>query len=170
MRNLKLLTLLGLCFLIAPYANAQRFGVEVGVGPGYVGPPPACAYGYYDYYPYACAPYGYYGSTWFSGGVFIGAGPWFHGYHGRPGFYVGRGNYGRVPAVKPGTRNFAVGSIVVTSAATLTVEAHVATRMEAVAVPMVEPVSMVVGAGRFHHQLELSRPTANAVGRCVLAA
>jgi len=99
MRNLKLLTLLGLCFLIAPYANAQRFGVEVGVGPGYVGPPPACAYGYYDYYPYACAPYGYYGPTWFSGGVFIGAGPWFHGYHGRPGFYAGRGNYGRAPAV-----------------------------------------------------------------------
>jgi hypothetical protein len=99
MRNLKLLTLLGLCLLIAPYANAQRFGVEVGVGPGYVGPPPACAYGYYDYYPYACAPYGYYGPTWFSGGVFIGAGPWFHGYHGRPGFYAGRGNCGRAPAV-----------------------------------------------------------------------
>ena len=29
---------------------------------------------------------------------------------------------------------------------------------------------MVVGAGRFHHQLELSRPTALAVGRCVLGA
>jgi hypothetical protein len=26
-----------------------------------------------------CAPYGYYGSEWFTGGVFIGAGPWFHG-------------------------------------------------------------------------------------------
>jgi hypothetical protein len=99
MRNLKLLTLLGLCLLIAPYANAQRFGVEVGVGPGYVGPAPVCAYGYYDYYPYACAPYGFYGPSWFSGGVFIGAGPWFHGYHGRPGFSAGRGNYGRMPAV-----------------------------------------------------------------------
>ncbi|MGO8790066.1 MAG: hypothetical protein ACLQVL_22145 [Terriglobia bacterium] len=99
MRNLKLLTLLGLCLLVAPYAHAQRFGVEIGVGPGYVGPPPVCAYGYYNYYPYACAPYGYYGPSWFSGGVFIGAGPWFHGYHAGPGFYAGRGNYGRMPAV-----------------------------------------------------------------------
>jgi hypothetical protein len=100
MRNLKLLTLLGLCLLVALYAHGQRVGVEVGVGvgPAYVGPPPVCAYGYYDYCPYACAPYGYYGPSWFSGGVFIGAGPWFHGYHGRPSFYAGHGNYGRVPA------------------------------------------------------------------------
>ena len=34
--------------------------------------------------PYSCAPYGYYGPDWFTGGVFIGAGPWYHG-HG--GFY-----------------------------------------------------------------------------------
>ena len=40
-----------------------------------------------------------------------------------------------------------------------------ATRVEAVAVPMAEAVSMVVGTGRLHHQLELSRPTAFAVGR-----
>ncbi len=40
---------------------------------------PVCPYGYYDYAPYPCAPYGYYGPEWFSGGVFIGAGPWFHG-------------------------------------------------------------------------------------------
>ena len=35
--------------------------------------------------PYGCAPYGYYGPEWFVGGVFIGAGPWFHGpanFHG----------------------------------------------------------------------------------------
>jgi hypothetical protein len=38
-----------------------------------------CPYGYYDYSPYACAPYGYYGPEWFSNGVFIGVGPWFHG-------------------------------------------------------------------------------------------
>lgn len=49
-----------------------------------IGPPPVCPYGYFDYAPYACAPYGYYGPEWFSGGVFIGAGPW---YHGRHGFY-----------------------------------------------------------------------------------
>jgi hypothetical protein len=102
MRNLKLLTLLGLCLSIAPYAHAQRIGVEIGVGPAYVapvnvGPAPVCPYGYYPYYPYACAPFGYYGPSWFSGGVFNGAGPWFHGFHGRPGFYGGRGNYGRIP-------------------------------------------------------------------------
>ena len=57
--------------------------VGVGIGaPAYYGPAPVCAYGYYDYYPYACAPYGYYGPEWFSGGLFIGAGPWFH----RPGW------------------------------------------------------------------------------------
>ncbi len=36
-------------------------------------------YGYYDAAPYECAPYGYYGPEWFTGGVFLGAGPWFHG-------------------------------------------------------------------------------------------
>jgi hypothetical protein len=60
---------------IAP-ANAQ---ISVGIGV-----PPGCPYGYYDYAPYNCAPYGYYGPDWFNGGIFIGAGPWFHG---RPGFY-----------------------------------------------------------------------------------
>ncbi|MGA1986495.1 MAG: hypothetical protein ABSG72_09495, partial [Candidatus Sulfotelmatobacter sp.] len=44
---------------------------------GYVAGPPVCAYGYYSYYPYACAPYGFYGPRWFAGGVFIGAGPWY---------------------------------------------------------------------------------------------
>jgi hypothetical protein len=55
----------------APSAEAQ-VGVEIGVAPD-------CPYGYYDTPPYACAPYGYYGPEWFSGGVFIGVGPWFHG-------------------------------------------------------------------------------------------
>jgi hypothetical protein len=44
-----------------------------------IGAEPVCPYGYYDYAPYACAPYGYYGPEWFSGGVFLGAGPWYHG-------------------------------------------------------------------------------------------
>lgn len=51
----------------------------------YVGPAPDCPYGYYDFPPYACAPYGYYGPDWFINGIFIGAGPWFHGprdFHG----------------------------------------------------------------------------------------
>jgi len=43
---------------------------------------PVCPYGYYDYEPYNCAPYGYYGPEWFSDGIFIGAGPWFHGHEG----------------------------------------------------------------------------------------
>lgn len=47
-----------------------------------IGPPPDCPYGYYEVPPYNCAPYGYYGPEWFSGGIFIGAGPWFHGPHG----------------------------------------------------------------------------------------
>jgi hypothetical protein len=58
----------------APAANAQ-VSVGIGVAPG-------CPYGYYDYAPYNCAPYGYYGPEWFNGGVFIGAGPWFHGHEG----------------------------------------------------------------------------------------
>jgi hypothetical protein len=50
-----------------------------------IGAEPACPYGYYDYAPYDCSPTGYYGPEWFTGGVFIGAGPWFHGpstFHG----------------------------------------------------------------------------------------
>ena len=53
---------------------------------------PACEWGYYSYYPYACAPYGYWGPDWFLGGVFIGAGPWYHGWYGRPwGYGYGHG-------------------------------------------------------------------------------
>src|SRR5258707_12293906 len=44
-----------------------------------IGPEPACPYGYYHFAPYPCAPYGYYSPEWFVGGVFVGAGPWFHG-------------------------------------------------------------------------------------------
>jgi hypothetical protein len=63
---------------MTPKAEA---GVAIAIGPA-----PVCSYGYYDYAPYRCAPYGYYGPEWFSGGgIFIGAGPWFHGprhFHG----------------------------------------------------------------------------------------
>ena len=54
-----------------------QIGINIGVAP-------VCPYGYFDYSPYPCAPYGYYGPDWFNGGVFVGAGPW---YHGRGGFY-----------------------------------------------------------------------------------
>jgi hypothetical protein len=81
----------------APTSQAQ---IAVNIGPA-----PVCPYGYYDVAPYNCAPYGYYGPEWFSGGVFIGAGPWFHGpdhfyghvdnhfhpEHGYHGPYPGRG-------------------------------------------------------------------------------
>src|SRR5579863_683138 len=63
---------------MAPSANAQ---VNVSIGP-----PPVCPYGYYDVAPYACAPAGYYGPEWFSNGVFIGVGPWFHGPHDFHGY------------------------------------------------------------------------------------
>jgi hypothetical protein len=54
-----------------PKAEAQ-VSVEIGSAPD-------CPYGYYDIAPYNCAPTGYYGPEWFSGDVFVGAGPWFHG-------------------------------------------------------------------------------------------
>ena len=57
-------------------ANTPRAQAQVGID---IGVAPECPYGYYDAAPYGCAPYGYYGSEWFSGGAFIGAGPWFHG-------------------------------------------------------------------------------------------
>ena len=47
-----------------------------------IGVAPVCPYGYFDYAPYNCSPYGYYGPDWFVGGLFIGAGPWFHGHRG----------------------------------------------------------------------------------------
>ena len=94
MKYLRYLTLVGLLMLPLAYSQAQvRVGVGIGFGPGYVAGPPVCAYGYYPDYPYACAPYGYYGPSWFARGVFIGAGPWYHGW-GRP-YWGGRPYYGR---------------------------------------------------------------------------
>jgi len=62
----------GGCFAAA--APKAQAGVTVDIGVA-----PSCPYGYYDAAPYGCAPAGYYGPEWFSGNVFIGAGPWFHG-------------------------------------------------------------------------------------------
>ena len=99
MRYLRYLALLGILFIPAAYSHAA-LSVGIGIGAPAYGPP-ACSYGYYNYYPYACAPYGYYGPAWFNSGIFIGAGPWFragYGYRGyapyRPGFGYGyRGSY-----------------------------------------------------------------------------
>jgi hypothetical protein len=66
------------CFAPTTSRAAAQVSVDIGVAPD-------CPYGYYDYAPYACAPYGYYGPEWFTGGIFVGAGPWFHGpdnFHG----------------------------------------------------------------------------------------
>jgi hypothetical protein len=83
MRYLKVLAFVGVLMLTASHANAQRVAIGIGMGgPGYYGPAPICDYGYYNYYPYACAPYGYYGPEWFNSGFFIGAGPWFGGFRG----------------------------------------------------------------------------------------
>ena len=93
MKYLRYLALLGLLALPLAYSQAEvRFGVGIGFGPGCVSGPPACAYGYYSDYPYTCAPYGFYGPSYFVNGIFIGAGPWYHGYE-RP--YYGRSYYSR---------------------------------------------------------------------------
>src|SRR6202012_3146943 len=83
--------------LVSPGSVAPA---QVSVG---IGVAPVCPYGYFDYAPYDCAPYGYYGPDWFTGGVFIGAGPWFHGPHGFYGHVDNRydphhGYHGPVPA------------------------------------------------------------------------
>ena len=92
--------------VIATFAAALAGGaavapaqISVGVG---IGAAPICPYGYFDYAPYDCAPYGYYGPDWFNGGIFIGAGPWFHGPHGFYGHVDNRydphnGYHGPIP-------------------------------------------------------------------------
>lgn len=69
--------LAGLFLLSTNHPAAAQVSVQIG-------PAPVCPYGYYEVPPYRCAPDGYYGPEWFDGGVFIGAGPW---YHGRDRFY-----------------------------------------------------------------------------------
>lgn len=64
---------------VASLGSQNEASAQISVN---IGAAPVCPYGYYDYAPYSCAPYGYYGKEWFSGGIFIGAGPWFHGPHG----------------------------------------------------------------------------------------
>jgi hypothetical protein len=99
MRSIKFLSAIviagGLAFAAQHPAKAQ-VSVQIGA-------PPVCPYGYYETPPYNCAPYGYYGPEWFNGGVFIGAGPWFHG----PNHFYGhvdhhfdyrRGYHGPLPA------------------------------------------------------------------------
>jgi hypothetical protein len=81
MRYLKLLAVpMVAVALLTTAGSVAPAQISVGIGIG--GPAPICPYGYFDYAPYDCAPYGYYGPDWFANGLFIGAGPWFHGPHG----------------------------------------------------------------------------------------
>ncbi len=63
---------------IALFCSARVAPAQISIGVNF-GPEPVCPYGYFDYAPYNCAPYGYYGPDWFVNGVFIGVGHWFHG-------------------------------------------------------------------------------------------
>jgi hypothetical protein len=72
------LTVIAIALLSCASPGKAQVAVSIGVAP-------VCPYGYFDYAPYDCAPYGYYGPDWFVGGIFLGAGPWFHGpagFHG----------------------------------------------------------------------------------------
>ena len=70
------LAALSAALLSAPaLAPAAQVSINIGAAP-------LCPYGYFDYAPYSCAPYGFYGPDWFNGGIFIGAGPWFRGPRG----------------------------------------------------------------------------------------
>ena len=71
MRGIKILfgtTALLAGLALVPAAQAQLV-INIGVQP-------SCAYGYYGYAPYACAPNGYYGPGYFYNGIFLGMGPW----------------------------------------------------------------------------------------------
>lgn len=99
MRSLKYLAWLPMAaaLFLAPACQAPA---QVAVQ---IGPAPECPYGYYEVPPYNCAPYGYYGPEWFTGGIFIGAGPWFHGprdFHGHVDhhFDYRHGYHGGYPA------------------------------------------------------------------------
>jgi hypothetical protein len=75
MKNSTWLTMVAVGLAVLITACGPR---HVAVGVAAVGPP-VCPYGYYEAPPYNCAPDGYYGPEWFSGGVFIGAGRYYHG-------------------------------------------------------------------------------------------
>src|ERR1700683_5813927 len=103
MRGFKVLVLataVAGCLAAAPPKAGAGVSIDIGIAP-------VCPYGYYDAAPYSCAPSGYYGPEWFSGDVFIGAGPWFHGPSNFRGnvnnaYHPAHGYKGAMP--KPGDR------------------------------------------------------------------
>jgi hypothetical protein len=77
MRGFKYVLIAAFAFIIFGFATAPaKAQISIGIG---IGGEPVCSYGYYGYAPYRCAPYGYYGPEWFSGGRFVGAGRWHRG-------------------------------------------------------------------------------------------
>ena len=93
---LALAAVAAICFMATTPTTQAQVEVNIGVAP-------VCPYGYYVVPPYDCAPYGYYGPEWFTGGIFIGAGPWFHGpegFHGHVNnhFHPEHGYHGPMPA------------------------------------------------------------------------
>jgi len=97
---LALVAVAGIGFTVA----APKLSSQVSIN---IGDAPQCPYGYYDAAPYGCAPYGYYGTEWFKGGVFIGAGPWFHGpsnFQGHVDNRLHTANGYKGPTPKPGDR------------------------------------------------------------------
>ncbi len=101
MQRSRVLTLTALAAITFAAMTTKTSPAQISVS---IGNPPDCPYGYYDYAPYACAPAGYYGPQWFNGGVFIGAGKWFHGpadFHGTVNNHLDpkHGYKGPTPAV-----------------------------------------------------------------------
>lgn len=101
LRNLFFVALLAFVPLMITNPAQAQIVVGIGIGPVvaypapvYVAAPPVCEWGYYSYYPYACAPRGYYSADWFIRGIFIGAGPWFRGWYGHPWGWGGMAYYG----------------------------------------------------------------------------
>src|SRR6202142_201929 len=96
LRYFALMTIAACLFVGAPHHAAAQVSVSIGE-------PPVCPYGYYEEPPYNCAPDGYYGPEWFSGGIFIGAGPWYHGadhFYGHVDHHLDfrKGYHGPLPA------------------------------------------------------------------------
>ncbi|HEY7403148.1 MAG TPA: hypothetical protein VIB39_06475 [Candidatus Angelobacter sp.] len=106
MRYLKYLALLVAVLALASVHSQAQVAIGVQIGPSYgiYNPPPVCEYGFYPYYPYACAPYGYWAPSYFVNGVFIGVGPWRNFYYTHPTYY--RPYYVNRFGFRPGFEHF----------------------------------------------------------------
>jgi hypothetical protein len=118
MRTLRNLLVLTAIILGGTALSQARVFIGFGFGPVIVPGPvvyaaaPACPYGYYQYYPYDCADYGYYGPEWFAGGYFAGIGPWGWVYGSPFGWYNYRVGYGYRPGLGfygPGYHHYGYG-------------------------------------------------------------